>query len=242
MVLPIAEVSANLRQSGEQALEDAKNLLSDERITEVIGQSMPIPYLTRIAEDKHAPLIAVGSGQYDESLPWKLGSVARALSYSSQQSLLIAKEPAISTGPLYAIFATDHSDYAKAALRKLIEWAPQGLMRIDVLTVYDFNDATLNRLQRESHFDFDAENLVREKAMEETRAAAAELKAICPDTNALVRKGPVNECIRDEMASTGAELLIMGAQGHGFYERLFIGSVSLYQTLATPHSVLLIRR
>lgn len=37
------------------------------------------------------------------------------------------------------------------------------------------------------------------------------------------------------------ELLILGAQGHGFWERLTVGSVSFHQAIAESHSVLMLR-
>jgi nucleotide-binding universal stress UspA family protein len=43
------------------------------------------------------------------------------------------------------------------------------------------------------------------------------------------------------MKETGAELLILGAQGHGFLERLTLGSTSFHQVMAEPYSVLVLR-
>ena len=44
----------------------------------------------------------------------------------------------------------------------------------------------------------------------------------------------------DEPAQN-ADLLVLGAQGHGFLERLTTGSVSLDQAVARPYSVIVMR-
>jgi nucleotide-binding universal stress UspA family protein len=43
------------------------------------------------------------------------------------------------------------------------------------------------------------------------------------------------------MLDTQADILVMGAQGHGFVERVFIGSVSLHQALYEPYPVMIVR-
>ena len=53
--------------------------------------------------------------------------------------------------------------------------------------------------------------------------------------------GEFDSVIDEQMTKFNAELLILGAQGHGFMERLFIGSSCLQQVVATPHSVLILR-
>ena len=67
------------------------------------------------------------------------------------------------------------------------------------------------------------------------------LKAIAPEVNVIVQEGESNEVIRNAMTSSGADLLIMGAQGHGFLDRLVIGSTSHHHFVAEPYPVLLLR-
>jgi hypothetical protein len=38
-----------------------------------------------------------------------------------------------------------------------------------------------------------------------------------------------------------SRLLILGAQGYGFWERLMVGSISFHQAIAEPHPVLILR-
>jgi nucleotide-binding universal stress UspA family protein len=47
--------------------------------------------------------------------------------------------------------------------------------------------------------------------------------------------------LAETMRETKADLLIMGAQGHGFLERIAVGSVSLQQVVAEDYPVLIIR-
>jgi nucleotide-binding universal stress UspA family protein len=56
-----------------------------------------------------------------------------------------------------------------------------------------------------------------------------------------VERGDANAAIRTVMRQENADLLILGAQGHGFLDRLQHGSVSFHQVVAESYSVLLLR-
>jgi len=43
------------------------------------------------------------------------------------------------------------------------------------------------------------------------------------------------------MHSTGAELMVVGAHGKGWIERLLIGSTSLHEVIDEPYNVLVLR-
>jgi nucleotide-binding universal stress UspA family protein len=43
------------------------------------------------------------------------------------------------------------------------------------------------------------------------------------------------------MQETHSELLVLGSQGHGFMERIALGSTSLEQAIKQPYSVLVVR-
>jgi nucleotide-binding universal stress UspA family protein len=51
----------------------------------------------------------------------------------------------------------------------------------------------------------------------------------------------VNDAIKQTMQEFNAQLLIVGAHGHGFFERMMLGSIALHQVVAEPHSVLVLR-
>ena len=55
------------------------------------------------------------------------------------------------------------------------------------------------------------------------------------------KRGYVSSAIEHTMAECNGDLVILGAQGHGFLERLLIGSVALNQVVTSRFSTLVIR-
>jgi nucleotide-binding universal stress UspA family protein len=81
-----------------------------------------------------ADLIAVATEAKRAFGSLYLGSVSRSLVLGAKQSLLIAKGEVRHQGPLTAIFATDHSDYADRCLDRLIQMRPKGIGHLFVVT------------------------------------------------------------------------------------------------------------
>lgn len=243
VMIPVADATDALHNAGRKALEEAREIAGVEEIEclELIEDGNTAAALMRIAEERDADLIVAGSGKPRKGFLWTLGSVSRALSYGAKQSLLVSKQGIGGDGPLHAVFATDHSQYAKCALETLIEWAPRGLRRIDVLTAYDTGKETLALLRASTQVQLDFDRWVFENCRKESEAAAQQLRTIAPEVQIIIQQGRPNEVIAEVMKETGADLLILGAQGHGFVQRLLVGSTSLHQLVAEPYPVLLIR-
>jgi nucleotide-binding universal stress UspA family protein len=89
--------------------------------------------------------------------------------------------------------------------------------------------------------DAEAVAWVRARLTEKTEGVCETLKTIGAKCEARVVDMEPIAAIRYMMSETKADLLILGAQGHGFIERLTIGSISLYEVIAEPYNVLLIR-
>jgi len=77
--------------------------------------------------------------------------------------------------------------------------------------------------------------------MERNEQVCERLRALGAQCESRVEEAHPNEAIQNAMKETEADLLILGAQGHGFWDRLAIGSISFHQAIAEPHSVLLLR-
>lgn len=56
-----------------------------------------------------------------------------------------------------------------------------------------------------------------------------------------VVQGEPDEVLGATMKDVNGDLLAMGAQGHGFIERVMLGSLSLQQVMASPYSTLILR-
>ena len=96
-------------------------------------------------------------------------------------------------------------------------------------------------LKRDTSVDLEFNDWVRDHCLKESAKVAEKLKSIAPEVNVIVQEGESNEVIRNTMTSSDADLLIMGAQGHGFLDRLVIGSTSHHHFVAEPYPVLLLR-
>lgn len=204
------------------------------------------------ADETRADLIAVEGPHLGPLASLLSGSVARSLVISSNNHCLLlvkdfrqkAARQSPGAGPIRAVFATDHSPYANRCLRKLIELAPRGLAHLTVLSAYPKEElrqfgrwlpdltvhpSTAVRQSLEAH---NADAIRKLSPMLEAAGATAESRVI---------GAPVNEAIAQTMEETGAGLLILGARGHGFLDRLTLGSVSFHQAMTSPYSLLILR-
>jgi nucleotide-binding universal stress UspA family protein len=90
--------------------------------------------------------------------------------------------------------------------------------------------------------DLDAKNL--KKANDTVAEAEAEIRKHLPDLAALttaVVKGAPKQAIVEEAENWGADLIIMGSHGYGFWQRALLGSVSNSVVHHAPCSVLVVR-
>ena len=240
-----AGYSEQLHRAGETEVASAEQLACGKGVTcntHVLDGS-PAPILMDCGDTWDADLIAVGSAKRDRVSAALFGSVGRGLAVSAKQSILVAKtNGAAKEGPFTAVFATDHSEYANKCLEKLLSWAPKGLKRVHVVHAYETSDKDLAIL--ETHLPkgyISAEDWVAKETEAKTKAVAQRIEDAGTPTQVLVARGHANDVIRTAMHAAKADLLIVGAQGHGFLERLLIGSVSLHQVVVEPYSVLVVR-
>ncbi len=186
----------------------------------------PVETLMDRAGALSAELVAVGSTHKSAYGALFLGSVGRGLTVGAHQSVLISKQEFFPSGPLTCVFATDGSDYADDCLRLLARWRPSGIKHLAVLTAVDKLENGQPPKAIKTHVD----SLVSHLCDEGFSAKGH------------VVEGSPREAIDAMMESTHADLLIMGAQGHGVIERLFVGSHSLQEVVGSRHSILLLRK
>lgn len=230
-------------KEGQQSLDQATALARDLQLP---AQSL-LKYgstvsnqLLQVAQNTQAHLIAIGSR--DETALGKLliGSVGRKLVTSSPTSLLITRTELTPQEPLEAVFATDHSDYASRCVDTLLQLAPRGLKRLTIMTAFpremvrslrNFAPQIPSHLGQwlEAHLD-EQNQKVQERLQSLGIAVQSQVIASDPDA-----------AIEESMNATGSKLLIMGAQGHGFWERLATGSHTFRQAVSGKHSVLVLR-
>jgi nucleotide-binding universal stress UspA family protein len=186
--------------------------------------------LLDFADATETDLLAVGSFGKSPLEGILIGSVGRKAVINSKHSVLIAKESYRGGSDLSVVLATDHSPYANQWLEKFIKLAPQGIKHLTVLSVLP-----------EVMFRTDIGPWIREGLTTANDRAAEKLKGLSPDIKTRVEIGMVSETIARVMQETHSELLVLGSQGHGFMERIALGSTSLEQAIKQPYSVLVVR-
>ncbi len=237
---PITVIMAEHLRQGELELDKAEALLKTSRyqVGRETHQGDPARVLIERASDVHADIIAVGSARKGAWASLFFGSVTKALTSSAEQSILVAKSAPRSKDGLTAVLAVDHSAYGNACIDRFISWNARGVQRVSIVTgtlstslgVEQQVDG-LDRLDSAIEADIEARNA----------AICKRLQELGMDCDHRVVHGHANEAIESTMNETAADLLIMGARGHGYWDRLRLGSVSHHQVVASPHNVLVVR-
>ncbi len=169
-----------------------------------------------------------------------IGSVTRKAVISARCSILISKRPVVSGRALNVVLATDHSVYANKCIDEFIRWAPQGIGKMTVLTVFPEQLVKLMTSVIEN-FKADAAGWVRAELERSNQEVIRRLGSLGIERRSLVESGAVVDTLERVMKDEGADLLVLGAQGHGFVERLTLGSVSLDLAVRKPYSILVVR-
>lgn len=237
----ITEMMYVREEEGKAAIERAREALGNGATTE-IRRGDPARELMTVANEANADLIAIFSqakGTYGDLF---FGSVAKGLVQAADQSLLVAKGDIAPEGPVDVVFATDHSDYAKRSLELLLAWAPKGIRKLRVLTANETSSAVAAMLVNDlPHLKDSAPVWIREKLEEQNQKVVERFRQIGIDAEGIVLDAHPNDAMRTVMLDTKSDLLVVGAQGHGFLARLRMGSKSFHQVVSSPYSVLALR-
>ena len=154
-----------------------------------------------------------------------LDSVSKAVVLGAKQSVLVTKGGAPISQEFTAVLGVDHSQYSQKCVELLLRLRLTGLKRLVVVTAV------------EGSADVDLKNhLMRSNEEICGKFSAQGIEAMYE-----IADGRANQVLREAMKSSAADLMIVGAQGHGFVERLLIGSTSLHQVAVESYPVLVLR-
>lgn len=187
------------------------------------------------AEKTGARLLAIGSSGKGPLEGIIVGSTGRKTVIHSPCSVLIAKTPIRHEGRLKVVLATDLSEYAGRCIEAFIGYGMKGISEIVLTTVIP------KRTRFSSEVDKEAERTIRSELASCLKDLGARLEPTKATVRPRIEVGPVGDALERVMVEENADLLIVGAQGHGFLHRLSIGSISLEQAVRKPYSVLVIR-
>lgn len=193
-------------------------------------------------DEKCVDIVAVATHLRSMWSPTFVGSVSRGLAISCHSSVLACKGQIPEGRKLNAVLATDHSDYSTRWIEHFLQMRPTGIGSIRVTTAYDVNDHEADILHRNlPALGGMVDTWIEERLGNRSAELVQRLEKAGYKAKYDVQKGDTNDVIRKAMQEEQADLLIVGAQGHGFLERVLIGSVSLHQTVYEPYSVLIVR-
>ena len=229
---------------GQAALESAVKLCHDCGLeaTPRLVYGGAAECLSETCEKRCADVVSVATHLRSMWSPSFMGSVSRSLAISCGSSILAAKGQIPEGRSLRAVLATDHSDYSTRWIERFLQLRPAGIGSIHVVTAYEIDDHEADILHRNlPSLGGMVDTWIEDRLADRNCELVGRLEDAGYVARCSVVKGDPNEVIRTAMQDSQADILIMGAQGHGFLERVLIGSVSLHQTIYEPYSVLIVR-
>lgn len=146
------------------------------------------------------------------------------------------------------LIATDGSDFSHAAIEttcKMIRNAEN--TSIKVVSVYQQPMMTAAAPYTISAgYNPALEQELKEFAMQNASQAEQEIRKYFPDLENKISThvlcGSPAQTIIEEAENWGADLIVVGSHGYGFWERMFLGSVSNTIVHHAPCSVLVVRK
>jgi nucleotide-binding universal stress UspA family protein len=220
---PIAEIVGELERLGQQHLGEVAQTVQPwaPGVTTELVFGRAVPSMLRTAEAWGADLCVVGSERKSALGSFFLGSISKGLTLDSKVSVLVGKETPAHDGPLRCVLATDLSDVSRQALRHFVEFRPRGIGEASLVHAMEHGE-------------------VPEVAMQVLRGMAEELgPALGVEVAVQAVEGIANKVLHEAMAS--ADLLVIGARGHGFLKSLVLGSVATHQVVKEAYNVLVVR-
>ncbi len=227
------------REEGEEILERARGLYHGvgTKIEIHLDFGSPSDRLLSLLEKQPADLVVAGGHPRGTFSAWASGSVGRNLVVNSHGSLMVVKGGVRTEGPVDLVVGTDHSEYSERCFDELISWNPGGIGNILVVCATEFSsDSEISAPVAERH------ERLREDMRGRGQRLASRFATIAQGSvDVDVVDGTPGEVLADAMQRTGAELLVLGAQGHGWFDRMAYGSVSFRQVVSQPYPVLVLR-
>lgn len=213
---------ALLREEADKQLELARKACGDRPNTSfvVVRGTSPTDGLHRLAEERHADCIVVGSSHLGRLGRMVAGSVTEQTLHGAPCAVAVAPagyadapKPVATIGVAY-----DTSQQAQHALETAAELARQHGAKLRLVRVLDEQIIWYG-----GYAGADALAEIRRFAEQELREAAAKVEGVA-DVEGILLEGRVSL----ELARTGEhlDLLVVGSRGHGPLKRVLLGSVS----------------
>lgn len=205
----------------------------------VVLEGEPADALSRYATEQNAAFVVVGSRGEGTLVTLLLGSVARELSNMKSMSLLVCrKREFCRPSGLSVVFATDHSDYAKAVAEKLPTMVSGKFGHLEVVSILDVVPPEVTAHIRATRGSEKWEEGLLQWHDDETKKLADSMSGLAESVSHRVTKGNARE---ELLKIKDCDLMILGARGRSGAARLFLGSVSHYVLHRQECSVMVVR-
>lgn len=226
-----------------------QNKLVDGGLDAVIelAPGIPAEEINRIAEEKDASLIVIGS--HGESLAehvlYKFGGTASEVLHSFTRPLLLVRTNIVRKGMEVCVetscsdyrknvlYCTDFSDTAQRAFGYVEGLVQDGCKKVTIMHVQDkakMDKHLSHKLEEFNRIDLERIEMLKER-LEKMGASRVEMK---------IPYGSPTAEILSEAKAEDYSLIVMGSQGRGFIRETFLGSVSHNVARYAMISVLLI--
>ncbi len=239
---PAAVIMQEREECSKKALERAGKLFANASYHGEVTFGGSAVSLMHHAREVEADLLAVGSERKGRFGSLFMGSTTKGLTIEAQRSILIGKSDVHEDGGLHAVIATDLSKYMDQCLEKLIQLAPAGFTKMTLVNAFEVDDHARHFLEPD---DPELGHLSPERMRREQENLCGiegeRLLDLGCEVEIAVHEGHPNEVINHVMADTKADLLIIGAQGKGFMERLVLGSTAMHFVISEGHNLLILR-
>lgn len=146
------------------------------------------------------------------------------------------------------LIATDGSEFSRAAIEKCCQTIVKSdRAEIKIVSVFEGGyPFVAEPFAVSAEYVQEVETIARKQAEECVAAAEKQIRACLPnlsvELSGAVGKGSVDRRIIEEAESWGADLIVLGSHGRGFWGRMFLGSVSQSVVQHAPCSVLVVRK
>ncbi|MFZ4783022.1 MAG: universal stress protein [Armatimonadaceae bacterium] len=193
--------------------------------------------LVNLSDSRDATLVCVDANIAKPIERFVLGSTAATVIAGVKASVLVSRKRS-RTGDLRVVIGVDHSNYCNAALHKFIGWMPRGIAHIDLVTVFNPDDAKGTDIGVDS---FDTIGAIRERLHDHLAQTERFMKRVTQDIQLHVMEGRPATVLVDAAVRFDADLLVVCAKGHGLLERITLGSTSTQVINSPKISVLVLR-
>lgn len=221
----------------EKNLEQLKQILTDSGFdvqTRIVPGS-PRSEAYRIAIREHYSAIVTGAQKHAAVDPL-FGGLAYDLIYHAPKPVLIARISDSTDTPIdfgaHVLLPTDFSDNAELAYEQLQALVKCGARRVTLLHVQD--QSRIGKTLQDKLGEYNEIDGRRLEGMKQ------KLEAMGAEVQALIRFGSPSVETLKTISELNVSLVVMGSQGRGFVQELFLGSVSHNIARHSEASVLLI--